>query len=122
MKNRLLYSALFIFFATLLLSFVAKSNVANNHLQISNLEVEECYIPLFFATDDNNNPYDYDVLDDYFVGRLSAHYSHHLLKYLLPLYLFIIHISKECTCRSFIVVDNILLSWYATSHSRAPTC
>ena len=37
------------------------------------LEVEESYTSLFFYLDDNDNPYDYDVLDDYFVVKSQVH-------------------------------------------------
>lgn len=120
MKNRI-YNILFIFATTLLLSLVANNNEKNNFDTLS-IEVEECYIPLFFATDDNNNPYDYDVLDDYFVGKTSAHISAKVLKYFIPSYIFTQPTPCEYISKPSNNTDNVLLSWYAESHSRAPTC
>ena len=70
MKIRL-YNILILFVVASLFSIAINRECVN--FDELRLEVEESYTSLFFYLDDNDNPYDYDVLDDYFVVKSQVH-------------------------------------------------
>ena len=70
MKIRL-YNILILFVVASLFSIATNRECVN--FDELRLEVEESYTSLFFHLDGNGNPYDYDVLDDYFNVKSQIH-------------------------------------------------
>lgn len=116
MKYRL-YNILILFVVASFYSIAANRDCVN--FDDLDHEVEACYTSLFFHLDGNDNPYDYDVLDDYFVVKSQFHQKqikNILLAPTIPLLLS----TKDKEFLTLFFVDQ-LLRWCILRHVRGPT-
>ena len=83
------------------------------------LEVEECYTSLFFHLDGNDNPYDYDVLDDYFV--VKSQFNQKQIKNILSAPAISLELLAKGKNILDFLFDNQLLRRCIVRHVRGPT-
>ena len=116
MKTRL-YNILILFVIVSLFSIVTNRECVNfDDLEI---EVDESYTSLFFHLDGNDNPYDYDILDDYFVVKNPVHQKQ--IKFILSAPTMSLDLSSRGKDILDIPFVNQLLRWCIIRHVRGPT-